>query len=77
MRGTINYVCIYAAKIQTHARMYVGVNRHGAAMANLYLHPRISTRSRNLTAPLILGIQVAYVAPAQDSGSRYVDRDPA
>lgn len=48
-----------------------------AAIANLYLHPRISTRSRNLTAPLIFGIQVAYVAPAQDSGSRYVDRDPA
>lgn len=39
-----------------------------SAKANLNLHPRISTRSRNLTAPLIFSIQVAYVVPAQNSG---------
>jgi hypothetical protein len=78
MRGTINYVCIYAtnADARTHARKYVGVNRArrvgSPAMANLYLHPRISSRSRNLTAPLIFGIQVAYVAPTQDSRPIYV-----
>lgn len=52
---------IYAtnADARTHLRTHVHTHvcrgelaRRGvSAMANLYLHPRISTRSRNLTAP--------------------------
>lgn len=75
MRGTINYVCIYTRLMQTHARTHVRthvrVNRHGAVCQQWLISiciPEFRLDPETWLLPLIFGIQVAYVAPDQDSG---------